>query len=134
MVIIILSGLIWYPTCIAYKLCFCVPGCFRCLAIHSRQRKWGFSGFGIPLSPSKINYWLYHFLYFFIWIKIKIELIKNNHYYYTFNLTCLLTISHSDFSKCRMIRTIEVGVPTKYLYFSYSILSSEIFPTIWNYS
>ena len=69
---------------------------------------WGFSGFGIHLFPTKINCWFWHILYFFIWIKIKIELIKNNCYYYPLNLTCLLTMSHSDFSECRMIHTIEV--------------------------
>ena len=69
---------------------------------------WVFLGFIIPLSPTKINCWWFHFLYFFIWIKTNIELTKNKCYYFPFNLTCLLTMSHSDFSKCRMIRTIEV--------------------------
>ena len=32
---------------------------------------------------------------------------KFYYYYYPFNLNCLLTMSHSDFSKCRMIHTIE---------------------------
>ena len=47
---------------------------------------WGYSDFSIHLSQTKINCWFFHFLYFFIWIKIKIQLIKNHCYYFTFNL------------------------------------------------
>ena len=73
-----------------------------------RKQYWVFSGFGIPLSLTHFNCWFCNFLYFFIRIKMKIELIIYNYYYYPFNLTCLITMSHTDFSKCRMIITIEV--------------------------
>ena len=78
------------------------------LPCHPPPTKYyGFSGLDIPSSLTKINCWFCHLLYFFIRIKIKIELIKNNCYYCPLNLTCLLTMSHSYFSKCCMIRTIE---------------------------
>ena len=84
------------------------------------EKYWGCSGFGIHLYQTKINCWFYHFLYLFMWIKIKIELIKKNCYYCPFNLTFLKTMSHSDFSKCRMIRTIEAW--TKVLAIKFMVL------------
>ena len=87
---------------------FLCTGMFPLPCYPLPTKKWGFSSFGIPLYLSKINCWFCTFLYFFIWIEIKIYLIIFFLNYYPFNLTCLLTISHSDFSKCCMIHTIAV--------------------------
>ena len=95
------------------KTVFPCTGMFL-LPCHPLPTKyWIFPGFGIPLSMAKINCWFFHFLYFFIKIKMKIELVN---FFFVILLsirTCLLTMSHNEFSKCRMICTIKAW--TKFL-------------------
>ena len=95
-----------------------------------RTKYWLFSGFGIPLSLTNFNFRFYTFLYVIILIKMKIELIINNCFYYPFNLTCLITMQHIEFSKCRMIRTIEVW--TKVIAIKWiSLYNNRLYIIIW---
>ena len=105
--LLILSRLMWYPNCITYKLCCYVLGCFRCLATHFRQKMRIF-WLWYPLISVKNQLLILSFTKFLYTNKNEEIDNKNNYYYHPFNLTCLLTMSHSDFSKCRMIHTIEV--------------------------
>ena len=95
----------YYPFCISKKLCWYVLICFCYLAIHCWKILRIF-WLQYPLISDTIQLLIISFPIFLYKNKMKIELIKNC-YYCHFDLTYLITMPHSDFSKCHMISTIE---------------------------
>ena len=81
---------------------------FACLLPSTSDKKMRIFWLWYPLISIKNRLLILSFPIFLYTNKIRMQLIKNNCYYYTFNLTCLFTMSHSYFSKCLMIITIVV--------------------------